>query len=133
MMATGVAFILYAVASEPWVFVLAAVIDGAGLAGVPAAYAADVAHPNLRGVSMGLYRTFGDVGFVAGPVFLGWLADVGGFGRALGLNAVVLIGVGLAFGLLARETLVGAPRPGLVAEPSGFESGPEPEKTRTGD
>lgn len=118
MVATGIAFILYAIARDPWVFVLAAVIDGAGLAGVPAAYAADIAPPSLRGVSMGLYRTFGDVGFVAGPVLLGWLADAGGFGRALGLNAVILIGVGLAFGLLARETLVRAPRAAVVARAS---------------
>lgn len=118
LMSTAVAFVLYAVAGDPWVFVLAAVIDGAGLAGVPAAYAADIAPANLRGVSMGLYRTFGDVGFVAGPVLLGWLADAGGFGRALGLNAAVLLVVALAFGLLARETLVRAPRAAVVARAS---------------
>jgi MFS family permease len=102
------ALLLYAVSSVVWLFVLAAVIEGfgGGLAGpAPAAYAADIAPPDMRGVTMGLYRMFGDVGLVVGPVFLGWLADATSFGWALGGSAVLLMGIASLFALLARETV----------------------------
>ncbi len=54
---------------------------------------------------MGLFRTFGDAGFVIGPVALGGLADLTGFGVALTFDAVVLVSFALLFGVFARETL----------------------------
>ncbi len=54
---------------------------------------------------MGLYRTFGDAGFVIGPVALGGLADLTGFGPALTFNAMVLVSVAVLFAIFARETL----------------------------
>jgi DHA1 family multidrug resistance protein-like MFS transporter len=110
---TGLALMLFAVSNSVWMFVMAGVVlgIGAGVAGpAPAAYAADIAPPGLRGVSMGLYRTFGDMGFFVGPILAGWLADVSSFGWALGLNAALLILCALLFGLLARETVPLAPR-----------------------
>ncbi|MGQ9572447.1 MAG: MFS transporter [Dehalococcoidia bacterium] len=107
-MVTAVALLLFAVSNSVWLFVLAAVIQGlgAGLAGpAPAAYAADIAPPDMRGMSMGMYRMFGDVGFVVGPMLLGWLADVSSFGWALGASAMFLLGSAGLFGLLARETV----------------------------
>src|SRR3989304_1183562 len=80
---------------------------GAGMVGPPpAAYAADIAPPEMRGVTMGLYRTFGDAGFVIGPVLLGSLADLTTFGWALTFDAAVLVGIALLFALFAP----GAPR-----------------------
>ena len=67
----------------------------------------------MRGVTMGLYRTFGDAGFVIGPVLLGSLADLTTFGWALTFDAVVLVGIALLFALFARETL----RRPLVPQP----------------
>jgi MFS family permease len=54
---------------------------------------------------MGLFRTFGDAGFVIGPVLLGALADLAGFGWALAFNAMVLVSFALLFAVFARETL----------------------------
>ncbi len=109
---TGLAILLFAVSNHVWLFVLAGVVlgVGAGVAGpAPAAYAADIAPPGLRGVTMGLYRTFGDLGFFLGPILAGWLADVSSFGWALGVNAALLALCALLFGLLARETVQRAP------------------------
>ncbi len=105
---TGAALLLFAVSGEVWVFVLAAVIHGLGTGIVgpaPAAYVADIAPAGMRGVSMGLYRTFGDAGFVIGPVLLGWIADLSSFGWALAFDAALLIVIAVLFALFARETL----------------------------
>ncbi|MEX0800180.1 MAG: MFS transporter [Dehalococcoidia bacterium] len=105
---TGFALVLFAVSGEVWMFVLAAVIHGLGTGIVgpaPAAYAADIAPAGMRGVSMGLYRTFGDLGFVIGPILLGFLADVTSFGWALGLDAIILVSIALLFAVFAGETL----------------------------
>ena len=105
---TGAALTLFAVSGDVWVFVLAAVIHGLGTGIVgpaPAAYAADISQPGMRGVSMGLYRTFGDAGFVVGPVLLGALADLAGFDWALAFNALFLVSIALLFAVFARETL----------------------------
>jgi MFS family permease len=105
---TGAALVLFALSGQVWMFVLAAVIHGLGTGIVgpaPAAYAADIAPPEMRGVTMGLYRTFGDAGFVIGPVLLGSLADLTTFGWALTFDAAVLVGIALLFALFARETL----------------------------
>ena len=111
---TGVALVLFALSGQVWMFIMAAVIHGFGtgiLGPAPAAYAADIAPPGMRGISMGLYRTFGDAGFVIGPVALGALADLIGFGPALTLNAVVLVSVAMLFAIFARETLRRPPIP----------------------
>ncbi|MCH7578508.1 MAG: MFS transporter [Chloroflexi bacterium] len=105
---TGVALVLFALSGQVWMFIMAAVIHGFGtgiLGPAPAAYAADIAPPGMRGVTMGLYRTFGDAGFVIGPVALGGLADLTGFGPALAFNAMVLVSVAMMFAIFARETL----------------------------
>lgn len=113
---TGAALVLFAVSGEVWVFILAGILHGFGtgiLGPAPAAYAADVAPAGMRGVTMSLYRTFGDAGFVIGPVLLGSLADLAGFGWALAFNALVLVSFALLFAVFARETLrrPAAPQP----------------------
>jgi MFS family permease len=105
---TGAALALFAVSGEVWVFILAGVVHGIGTGIVgpaPAAYAADLAPAGMRGMTMSLYRTFGDAGFVIGPVLLGGLADLAGFGWALAFNALLLVSVALLFAVFARETL----------------------------
>ncbi len=110
---------LFAIAGSIGLFLLAAVLlgIGTGLMGpAPAAYAADVVPAEARGAGMGLYRTYSDIGIVAGPPLLGWIADAtGGFGWALGANALLVGASGLAFGVFARET-VGRPNEGREPE-----------------
>ena len=86
---------------------LAAVLLGVGTSGAqqaPLAMASDATINEPHGISMGLYRFFGDIGFVLGPIFLGLIAD--GFGLKLPFYFMTL--VMLVSGLLvlrfAKET-----------------------------
>jgi DHA1 family multidrug resistance protein-like MFS transporter len=47
-----------------------------GLSGPIAAYVTDIAPPDKISIYMGLYRMIGDIGFVVGPLFLGFVADI---------------------------------------------------------
>ncbi len=79
---------------------------GASLAGpAPAAYTADIAPANLRGLAMGMFRTSGDVGFMIGPPLLGALADATSFGWGLAANGVIMAAACLWFLVIARETV----------------------------
>jgi len=78
---------------------------GTGIGGpAPAAYVSDLDLPGGRGLTMGIYRTVGDVGISVGPVLLGWISDRFGHDGALWTNALMFIAVSLAFGMFARET-----------------------------
>ena len=70
----------------------------------PAAYAADVTPPSIRGTALSVYRTCGDVGLLVGPVALGALADHTSVGTALVANGAVLAGAAGAFRLTARNS-----------------------------
>jgi MFS transporter, DHA1 family, multidrug resistance protein len=77
---------------------------GSGVAGpAPAAYVADIAPPDLRGVAMGLYRTTGDLGFLVAPPVVGWLADAFSIGTAMVVSAVVVTASSLWFWVAATE------------------------------
>lgn len=108
MLAAG-ALGLFAVTDSLALFLVAAVLlaIGMGLGGpAPAAYAADVIPAEARGVGMGLYRTYSDIGIVVGPPLMGWIVDAtGSYGWSLGFNAILVAACSLAFGLFARETV----------------------------
>lgn len=99
--------VLMAAAPSPVLFVVASMVMavGTGIAGpAPAAYMGDIAPPELRGVAMGLYRSAGDFGFVAGPVLLGALADAASMSWALMANAAVVAVAAVLFALRASES-----------------------------
>lgn len=111
----AVALLMLAYANGTVLFLAGAVVlaAGTGVAGpAPAAYAADIAPPELRGLAMGLYRSSGDIGFLIGPPLLGALADATSFGWGFGANALLIGAASLFFLVGARETLV---RPGASA------------------
>lgn len=98
-----------------WMFYLAAVILGLGtgvIGPAPAAYAGDLAPPGKTGVTMGLYRSFGDVGLIGGPILLGLIADafqgrfdaVSGPGVAMVINALLLMLIAVILVVAAKET-----------------------------
>ena len=92
--------------SYPW-FVAACLVWGvaSGLsAGAPAAYAADIAPAGMNAAAMSTYRMLGDVGYVLGPVALGFVADVFSVEVALAVAASLLVLVSLAFARFAPET-----------------------------
>ncbi len=106
MLAHAVGLLMYASAGDLTMFLLAslALSVAASMAGpAPAAYAADLAPPGVRGLAMGLYRTTGDIGFLVGPPLLGALADATSFGWGLTANAVLAAASAVAFLVLARE------------------------------
>ncbi|MFX1339238.1 MAG: MFS transporter [Promethearchaeota archaeon] len=47
-----------------------------GLSGPISAYVTDVSPPDQIEIYMGMYRTIGDVGFVVGPILMGYIADI---------------------------------------------------------
>ncbi|MFQ5879747.1 MAG: MFS transporter [Dehalococcoidia bacterium] len=117
----ALSLLLFALSGSLAFFVLAAALVGiaSGTSAAPTVYAADIVPPHLRGAGLGLFRGFGDVGIVIGPVFLGWLADSLSLGWGLGFNAVLMVVVGLAFAAFARETMPS--RRSVTAEPARAE------------
>lgn len=115
----AVALSMFAASTEAWMFVSASVVLGIGsgvLGPAPAAYAADVAPERARGLAMGMFRTFGDIGFVIGPLGMGGLADLAGFSFALVFDGAIVVVFGVLFVLFARESVAGR----------GREAGPTP-------
>ena len=71
---------------------------GTGTAGpAPAAFVADITPAHLRGVMVGLYRSAGDIGIIAGPVALGWLSDRTSISTAMRVAGVLVIGAAVLF------------------------------------
>lgn len=70
----------------------------------PAAFAADEAPEEIRGLALGMFRTAGDLGLLLGPPLLGWIADVGGYGLAFGVNAAIVATATVTFGVTTRKT-----------------------------
>jgi len=73
----------------------------------PAVYAADSAPPGMNAATMSLFRMTGDIGYVAGPLVLGLVADSAGPTVALVIAAGLLVLAGGAFAGLAPETYRG--------------------------
>jgi DHA1 family multidrug resistance protein-like MFS transporter len=78
MYVTSAACLAFSFTNDYWTMVLTAVILGIGTSGAqqaPQAMATDVTANEPHGLSMGIYRVFGDVGFIVGPTILGFIAD----------------------------------------------------------
>ncbi|MBI2832086.1 MAG: MFS transporter [Chloroflexi bacterium] len=77
---------------------------GAGISGpIPAAYVADIMAKENRATGMGLYRAISDVGFVSGPLLLGWLADTRGYSFPFLVNSLLLLFAVMIFQSRAKE------------------------------
>ncbi len=102
----AVAFGQMAFASSHLEILVGAVIlgFGSGVGGpAPAAYMADLGPPARMGTVLGLYRAIGDLGFLVGPIALGWVADAAGYSSALIAVAGLLVAAVLPFALFATE------------------------------
>jgi MFS transporter, ACDE family, multidrug resistance protein len=90
---------LIGVASIPLVFMVLMAVMGVttGFGGVPEApMLGDVTRPEMKGSAVAMFRFFGDLGFVVGPLAAGWAADALGFTGAFIVSAApVLIAAGL--------------------------------------
>ena len=85
------------------VFVLLHVAQGWG-GQAPIAYVADLAPPGMRGMAIGLYRTFGDAAGMIGPVVSTSLVAGVSYHAAFGFNAVLWTVTIVVFAYLAVET-----------------------------
>ena len=70
----------------------------------PIAYVADLAPPGMRGMAIGLYRTFGDAAGMVGPVISTSLVSAYSFSVGFGFNAALWTLTIIAFAYLAVET-----------------------------
>lgn len=89
----------------------AAVVLGVGTAFVyPTLLAsvADVAAPAWRGSAVGVYRLWRDLGFAAGAIVTGLVADLAGMASAIWIVAALTAGSGLVVWVRMRETLKAA-------------------------
>lgn len=75
------------------------------------AFIADITTEQQRGRAFGIYRSAGDLGFLAAPPLLGWFADRTSIDSALTINAIILVSAAFVVLFLAREQ-----RPALNAQ-----------------
>ena len=96
----GLGAVLVGLVSTPFGFVLGNVVMslGTGTAGpAPAAYVADIAPPSRRGTAIAMYRSAGDVGFLAAPPLLGLLSEATSLVFTLAIGGVVAAAGGIVF------------------------------------
>ncbi|MDE0451638.1 MAG: MFS transporter [Gammaproteobacteria bacterium] len=104
---TSLSMLCFSLAPEYAWFLLACAIWGgasAASAAAPSAYAADSAPPGLNAAAMSSYRTISDIGYVVGPILLGWLGDAAGLDAPLWTSAAALLLVTMLFAFIAPET-----------------------------
>ena len=104
----GVSMLAFSFAGDYGWFLAACLIWGAAITAsgaAPAAYAADAAPQGMNAAAMGSYRMLSDMGYVVGPILLGWLGDVGGLDLPLWAAAGSLFLMAGLFGVFAGETV----------------------------
>jgi MFS transporter, DHA1 family, multidrug resistance protein len=104
---TGAAFAMLALAPSYGWFVASLAVWGvsAGISSpAPSAYAADLAPRGMNAIAMSSYRMLSEFGYVAGPMTMGWMADLWGGEASLLSTAALFAVAALAFGLFAPET-----------------------------
>jgi MFS family permease len=68
----------------------------------------DIAPPELEGTLIGSYRFFRDMGYFAGPMLLGTIADGYGLPYAFYATSICLLIATIVLHVSSRETLVTA-------------------------
>ena len=104
---SGFSMVLFCFAPSYAWFIAACMVWGVAIAAggaAPAAYAADAAPPGMNAAAMSMFRMTGDIGYVVGPLALGFIADLYGPVTALLAGAAGLILIGATFGVLAPES-----------------------------
>jgi MFS family permease len=66
----------------------------------------DIAHPSWRGIAVGVYRLWRDLGYVAGALLAGVLADAFGIPPAINVVGVITMASGIAVAVRLREPRV---------------------------
>jgi MFS family permease len=101
-------------------WIVAALLQGIGTAMVyPTLLAAisDVAHPEWRATTMGVYRFWRDLGYAIGALISGVIADLLGMRAAIQVVAVLTFLSGLHVAVRMRETLAARAKNATFAPP----------------
>jgi MFS family permease len=109
MMVQGIALVSMALTHGLVAWSIELVALGTGTALVyPTLLAAvgDIARPSWRGAMVGVYRLWRDLGYVAGALIAGVIADAFGVATAIGAIGIITAVSGLIFGIRFRETSV---------------------------
>jgi MFS family permease len=64
----------------------------------------DIAHPQWRATSLGVYRFWRDLGFLVGALGIGFIADLFSASLAIHVVAWIAIGSGLFVLIVMKET-----------------------------
>ncbi len=110
---TGLSMFLFSYAPSYAAFMAASIVwsIASSIGGAaPATYAADNAPPGMNAAAMSTFRMTADIGYVIGPLLLGFIADAVSPEIAVVASAAVLVLVGLVFAMLAPETYRGQGR-----------------------
>ena len=105
---SGFGFLLFIIADNYVMFLVACFVwscAGGFAGGAPGAYAADMAPPGMNASAMGLYRALMDVGYVIGPLAIGYFSDKGSIDSALLITGILVIGTAILFAVRAPESL----------------------------
>jgi MFS family permease len=106
MIVQGIALASIALTRGPFAWSIALVALGIGTALVyPTLLAAvgDIARPSWRGAMVGVYRLWRDLGYVAGALLAGVIADAFGVATAIGVIGIMTAVSGVIFGVRFRE------------------------------
>ncbi len=105
---TALGLVLFTQSNNYRFFLFSAVVLGLGRGfggAVPTAYVTDIASPQNYEHTIASYRTVSDIGFVVGPILLGWLKDSKGLDFPFFLGAGFLLTAVILFATLAKETV----------------------------
>lgn len=64
----------------------------------------DIAHPEWRATSLGVYRFWRDLGFVIGALGIGFIADVFSISMAIQIAGLIALGSGIFVYIVMHET-----------------------------
>ncbi len=119
MWAQAAGFLFFILGRDLATWSAASLVVGAGTAMVYPTYlsaVSDLARPEARGATVGVYRFWRDLGFAIGAVVVGFFADFRGLEAALALTGGLTFASGVVVWVALRETRApregsGAPRP----------------------
>ena len=106
LIATGFCLLLYTFSGSLFSFILVSILISLSMAlagPAPAAYVVDISPKEITGITMSLYRTAGDIGFVIGPPILGLIADKYSLETSLEINSFVIFIVAIIFFVFGNE------------------------------
>ena len=111
---SGLSMLLFCAAPTYAWFIAASIVWGVASSiggAAPSVYAADCAPPGRNATTLSIFRMAGDVGYVAGPLLLGLMADLSSPTNALAAAAALMAAAGIMFALWAPETYKGSANP----------------------